>query len=527
MCGNISDFSKALWCVKLLNFERNQTLNNSEDLPVIILEKNDYLVSINTIDSCLFGCGGKPNALPIGDCILAGTESDCSVSFDDGIHVVFVKAFIAYNVSFHSRNTNCHFLSGSTVKLSHCYVESSHNHGTSFCCFGDLRADFCTFHDCTMGGLLVTGNAEIENSEFFGNAVALEVREKGGLVVKKCKMYGNNQGLLIGPRAKKCVVEDCELYDNKRGGIYVTNCASGIVIKGNRIRDSDEPGVTVMDALNVSILENEILSNNNWGIFFVGDSQALVKANKIQKNQSGGIVLKAAEKKSVIEYNDISFNSGPGIYEEGLYTIRRENKLQGNKEERNQSTAQSEAKLCYCCKKSKMNLQKCCKCYTAQYCGKECQKNDWKSHKVVCSRLLSDASIVLDYVKKPITTGHLHPNKKILQNRAPGLQPVGPQYCKPPNMRTRFIVKMSAGFQVDEGSVVNGPANEVNLYDRSLTLDRKLIDDENQIYELVRKHGTMGQLFSSFWKKLFMWVQGPEDGKLRVFINEFPPYQHW
>ena len=525
VCGNISDFSKALWCVKLLNFEQNQTPNNSEDLPVIILERNDYLVSINTIHSCLFGCGGKPNALPIEDCILAGTESDCSVTFDDDIHVVFVKAFIAYNVKFHSRNTNCHFLRGSTVKLSHCCFESSNNHGTSFCCFGQLRADFCTFHDCTMGGLLVVGNAEIQNSEFFGNAVALEVREEGGLVVKKCKMYGNDQGLLIGPRAKKCVVEDCELYDNKRGGIYVTDCVPGVVIKGNRIWDNDEPGVTVMDSLNVSILENEIFSNSDWGVYITRDSQALVEANKIQKNQSGGVALKAAVKTSVIKHNDISFNSGPGIYEEGVLTKRRENKLQGNKEERNQSTAQSEAKLCYCCKKSKTNLQKCCKCYTAQYCGKECQKNDWESHKQECGRLLSDGSIVLDYVKRPIMTGHLHPNEQLSQSRAPGLQPVGPRHCNPPNTRTRFIVKMSAGININEGCIEN-PAYEVNLYNRSLTIDGKLLDDAKQIYEIVRKYGTMGQL-NSYWKKLFMWVQGPKDGKLRVFINEFPPYQQW
>ena len=84
---------------------------------------------------------------------------------------------------------------------------------------------------------------------------------------------------------------------------------------------------------------------------------------------------------------------------------------------------------------------------------------------------------------------------------------------------------MSAGIQVNEGSIVN-PAYEVNLYDRSLTIDGKLLDDAKQIYELVRKYGTMGQLLSH-WKKLFMWVQGPKDGKLRVFINEFPPYQHW
>ena len=425
VCSDISNFSKALWYVKSLNFKRNQSPNDSEDLPIIILEKNDYLVSFDTIDSHLFGSGGKANALPIGDCILAGSEGDCSVTFDDGLHVAFIRVFIAYNVSFHSRRTNCHFSHGSIVKLSHCSVESSLKHGTSFCCFGDLRADFCKFHDCTMGGLLVVGNAEIQNSEFFGNAVALEAREGGGLVVKNCKMYGNDQGLLIGPYARECVIENCELYDNKRGGIYVRDCVSDVVIKDNRICDNDEPGVTVCNASNVSILRNEILSNSDWGVYIVGYSQAHVKKNKIENNQSGGIglVTTSLAGKSVIECNHISFNSGPGIYEreEGISTKRRENELQDNKEERNQSTAQSEARLCYYCKNPEMNLRKCTKCYTAQYCGKHCQKKDWKSHKEVCDRLLSDGSIVLNYVKRPIMTSHLHRNEQIPESRAPGL----------------------------------------------------------------------------------------------------------
>ena len=83
---------------------------------------------------------------------------------------------------------------------------------------------------------------------------------------------------------------------------------------------------------------------------------------------------------------------------------------------------------------------------------------------------------------------------------------------------------MSAGFQL-EGDVRDVPSYEIRLYDRSLTIDGKLTDAD-QIYHLVQRHGVMGQLYSS-WKKLFMWVKGPEDGKLRVFINDFPAYQHW
>ena len=184
VCSDISDFSKALGLVNLLNFKRNQSCHNSVDLPVIILEKNSYLVSSRSIDSLLSCC--KSNNLFIGNCILVGSEGGCSVTFDDGISVGFVEVFTAYNVCFYSRVTNCNFQPGSVVKLNHCSFEKSHNCKIPFTCFGELKINFCKFHNCTKSGLTIEGNAAIENSEFFGNSVALEVREGGSLVVKKC-----------------------------------------------------------------------------------------------------------------------------------------------------------------------------------------------------------------------------------------------------------------------------------------------------------------------------------------------------
>ena len=461
-------------------------------------------------------------------------EGKCSVTFDDNLNIAFVKNFVAYNVSFYSRFTNCHFLSGSVVKLAHCSFESSNHSYTSFCSFGELKVDFCKFYNCTKGGLLVVGDAEIENSDFYGNAVALEVRKGGRLLVRKTRMYGNKQGLLIGPQAKECVVEDCDLYDNESCGIFVTNCASDVIIKGNRVYDNDELGISVTQNSNVSILENEILRNNGWGIFIVDHSQPVVKENKIHHNLCGGIsLLNSPVGKSVIEYNNISFNSGPGIYEEYSLTKRKENKLQDNKEERNQSTAQSEAKLCYCCKKPKTNLKKCSNCFTAQYCGKNCQRSDWKNHKGICDRLLSDGSIALNYVRDPLMAIYLSPNERDPSDdckytftsalRGANLLPVGPKYCQPPNATSWFIVKMSAGVSAEQGKGYD--PSVVRLYDRSLKIDG-FLTGADQIYHLVWKHGAMAEMFIC-WRKLFMWVKGPEDGKLRVFINEFPPYQNW
>ena len=513
MCNHAPDLSTAFWKAKMA-LACSGMNNEPKDLPILLLKPGDYDFSQHTIHPGLFSFLG---VLEIGNCILVGCEGKCSVSFTKTLRVEFVNVFVAYNVNFTYNYS-------AVLKVANSSFRSLDLDYTSLCCSGELKVESCKFHNCIRGGLLVEGYAEVKNSEFFDNPGGLEVRENGRLVVSGSKVYGNKQGLLIGPQAKECVVEDCEIYDNEFGGIYVTNCASDIVIKGSRIYDNDECGISVIMNSNVSIMGNEIRSNRDWGIRIDSGSQAIVTKNEIASNQFGGICINAILCEiSTIEYNDISFNGGPGICDEGQSSKCKENKLQNNKEKRTQTTAQSEVKLCYCCKKSETNLRKCTKCYTAQYCGKQCQKRDWKSHKKVCDRLLTDGSIVLDYVREQIMLGHLYPNVRIL--RAPGLLPVGPEHCEPPNTTTRFIVKMNAGSDPKPECTFDSVL-KVTLHDRSLTLDGELKDDDSQIYELVRKYGSIGQL-NIRRKKLFMWVQGPIKGKLRVFINEFPPYQEW
>jgi splicing suppressor protein 51 len=50
---------------------------------------------------------------------------------------------------------------------------------------------------------------------------------------------------------------------------------------------------------------------------------------------------------------------------------------------------------CASCKKSASEsspLKRCAKCHSTQYCSRDCQKNDWKQHKKVCSRLAAAGS---------------------------------------------------------------------------------------------------------------------------------------
>jgi splicing suppressor protein 51 len=48
---------------------------------------------------------------------------------------------------------------------------------------------------------------------------------------------------------------------------------------------------------------------------------------------------------------------------------------------------------CANCKKTDVDLKACSKCKTAHYCGRDCQKTDWKSHKKVCSTAAQSAFV--------------------------------------------------------------------------------------------------------------------------------------
>ncbi|KAF1360784.1 hypothetical protein EJ07DRAFT_114520 [Lizonia empirigonia] len=48
---------------------------------------------------------------------------------------------------------------------------------------------------------------------------------------------------------------------------------------------------------------------------------------------------------------------------------------------------------CANCKKTAVGLRACSRCHTVQYCGRDCQKADWKTHKKACSTSAQQAFV--------------------------------------------------------------------------------------------------------------------------------------
>ena len=88
----------------------------------------------------------------------------------------------------------------------------------------------------------ISGNGRKENSLAYG----IRVFNHGRLLVHKCRIYGNVRGIWIdegpfGIPAKRAVITDCEIYDNKYEGIVVggnkgfSHNFTNVIIRRNRI----------------------------------------------------------------------------------------------------------------------------------------------------------------------------------------------------------------------------------------------------------------------------------------------------
>ena len=69
---------------------------------------------------------------------------------------------------------------------------------------------------------------------------------------------------------------------------------------------------------------------------------------------------------------------------------------------------------CTKCKKQPDNLKLCSGCKTASYCSRECQRTDWKAHKVICKFLGKEVTSTLDPLEYYETVAPNLPNAQRL-----------------------------------------------------------------------------------------------------------------
>ena len=421
----------------------------------------------------------------------------------------FSRECFLQNISFITQRTIFVAPDG-LVEFTNCRFKSTETHNSAVVVYGTAKLINCTITDSPGGGITVEGfnsSALLEKCEVMGNgkeprtSSGIKVFDEGSIVVTKCLVHGNTEGILVsGTRfndsvAKKAHIQETELFDNKFEGVRVSghHCLSfdEVVISRNRIYHNGGFGIEVsFFADNIVFEENMVFENFWWGVWVQRNSGGSYKGNEICNNKMGGIrVGKRSPGKPpcVVECNVIHDNRGPAFYE-GLkyfeecsfpgelhyYFERHENfpfsekflaTLRGQKDafevslpgavsalyksnnhcynngstQMNLKAASSKANCAFCFRND-VKLLSCKGCMTSRYCGKECQKMHWGKHRYMCQAM---GKINTIEVKIPVT----YVGKDLGVTRFglthPSLEPTGPKHASPPPRDgRRFVVKL-------------------------------------------------------------------------------------
>ena len=521
----------------------NTELSQKEEtnlLLIIVLGLKEYVLNPDIVD----------DGILLRNCILVGARINCSVAlkFENRTRIFLASKCMITNLSFYLEEGQVCAEPGSVVKVLNCNFTGMPivaNDMPIVYSEGEFNAERCNFTNSNHFGLACVGpgNMVVVDCSFCDNEYCgLGVREGGTLILKSSRMYNNHvHGLEIGPEASKCVVVNCDVHHNGHDGIFIHQSKNVRIIRNNAF-DNEDNGLSMVNS-DAVIRENNIFDNGAWGIWSQSNSWCSISMNRIFRNKVGGVRVghRASGKEfspSVLELNKIHDNIGPGFVENvNQFEVGRssntnvdlmksylvspnslqcakcqDNEMYNNKETENISTLNFSPPYCSNCR-ARCELKRCGKCFTAAYCNKTCLENHWSKHKKICKVLRKKASLLITSMKRAGYDGEI-------KRHAKGLEEVGPNFSPPPPRGgRRFIVKVQS-ISMNYGL----KSYTLLLYDRSLELYEEF--ESKVIAKLVQEFGIQCEK-QYLEKKLFLYCLFEENGRIRLFINEFAEFLNW
>ena len=411
----------------------------------------------------------------------------------------------------------------------------------------------CVIRDCGGGGALVAWEGaymEVRKCEIHRNHQAgLEARLGGQLVAFKNRVFNNGyHGILIGPNAGECDVNENKIFENAKEGIFVGRNKHKIVVRNNDVHHNRLFGISLQEDPCLLVSKNRIFENGFWGIQAQLRTSAKITGNVISGNKCGGIFINVNYSGRVyLDSNIVRDHSGPWLF--GEYEKKSEFPLEtsllsnipgitppppgeknvysnppilfGNKEFNNKEGIYHPRKVverlhnvCTFCRGSRhggKRFSKCSTCQIASYCSKECQSRHLHAHKALCKALKSRYSITFDET----SLRNRYALRYGIHVKGSG---TGPELKL--NSREKFIIKIQTQTQ-------NGhPKQLLHVYDQSRTLECDIQSPE--IFNIIMECGVLGSLNKHTSKKVFFLASFAEGGKkLTIYLDQLAPYQQW
>ncbi|CAH3188694.1 unnamed protein product, partial [Porites lobata] len=180
----------------------------------------------------------------------------------------------------------------------------------------------CVIRDCGGGGALVAWEGaymEVRKCEIHRNHQAgLEARLGGQLVAFKNRVFNNGyHGILIGPNAGECDVNENKVFENAKEGIFVGRTEHKIVLRNNDVHHNRLFGISLQEDPCLLVSKNRIFENGFWGIQAQLRTSAKITENVISGNKCGGIFINVNYSGRVyLDSNIVRDHSGPWLFGE-------------------------------------------------------------------------------------------------------------------------------------------------------------------------------------------------------------------
>ena len=282
------------------------TLLNSTSYPSFSGVTNNSCINYDSANRTIYLCGGSTNLSTINRII---NSSDALNNTSDKNWILNANISIANNATLFINSTDTQWLRiNSTAPQPYSIVAYGNLviNGTKISSWNStsntesvLKND--TNESTPRSYLLMpqqgTGHMNITNSNISGLGFK-SLKDTWGIT------YYSGSGSII---------KNNTISSNFRG-LHLAGNVSNILVANNTIQNSSQHGLDLFRANDIKILENNVSSNFEHGIFCTRECEkVLIRSNYISDNGKSGIVLNQATTDSVIEHNMMQDNNGSAI----------------------------------------------------------------------------------------------------------------------------------------------------------------------------------------------------------------------
>ena len=294
----------------------------------LLVDKSINLIGENKNNTIIHGKHIEDTVWIKNSSILISTFtiiSSSKSSFNAGIHIT--------EKQWYYPNDPPHIISD--IQITNCVLYNN-DAGFRLSNVTDITLSNCVIHSNYGPSIYVSNGSyiDIKNCNISNNGIDLNWSSiSGGIVIthssyniniSKCKVKSNiGSGLTITSPANNIIVYNNIFDSNKARGIRINNINKylifNIIIKNNLIINNGmgsyfDTGIFLSDINNDILIENNnISSNNKYGIYLLRSNSVIVNDNNVGYNYGPGFFLSKSSS-NTIENNKIFYNSDVGLY---------------------------------------------------------------------------------------------------------------------------------------------------------------------------------------------------------------------